>query len=266
MSDSSDQGVSLKLAAAFFETVNVSPHSLALFARHSQLRQKLMHFMGSYWDLIWWKESPSQCDAREEVGNFRFLHPAAVTEYMGFSFSDDNLVSLGQVPFSAKRLRCAKDLRMMLMADPGLSIMEMKALFPDEFLQQSHFGDWELVRKKADPSWVLIAVTPQGSNNLDFPAQDQKRQEHPEFRIPDARRQIFAMLAQNILHGSTFNGIIRTCDVMETKLGLRRVTVSYGAHGPIKISIDTWEDKISSDRIVLGLEMEPSKIKSDDDE
>ena len=262
MSTSCTAGVSLELAGFFFQGLNVGQHALEMFAKHPPLRHCLQDHMNSLCNLIWWKESYQQRLAREAVGNFFFHHPAALTEYMGFSYSEDALQRLWEVPFPPELLRQYQITtpRMMLVADPGLSILDMRKLFPQEFQHQHHYEDWKCVSRREEPRWVLISPERRWSSK-DFAAQDEERNAaRPRLCMASARQQVLALLLERIIIGTYFNGIVRTSETVLTREGLRRVTVGYGVHEDRKISLDTWEDRIADDRIGLGVaRVEPDR-------
>lgn len=259
--------ISVKLAAAFFGNAGMSEHTVGLYVKTPQLMEALNRCANGYWDHIWWQETHPQRMAREAIGNIRFHHPEAIQAYAGFPFTKEELTSLDSVPFSPERLSAySGSSGYMLMADPGLSILEMKGLAPQEFFSdQHHYVDWECARRKEPPAWVLVGTDP-CFRECDFAEQEQRRQEEGDLLLLSARRLTFAMLALKLCHGTRYfwNAIVRTSDTVRVwdrrEQKEKRVTVGYDVHGAdVGICIDTWEDHVTAERIGIGIEVNPKQ-------
>lgn len=260
--------VNLDLAAAFFANARINLHAVGLFAKTPPLMEQLCERANSYWDLIWWEETFAQRIAREAIGNFRFFHPEAVQAYTGLPFGEKALVTLGNVPFAPGMLENFSNGDYKLIADPGLSILEMKKLVPGEFFATQHrYEGWEGAARRDPPSWMLLS-TAMPFRSLAFAEQDRKRQDEGSLLLPSARRMVFGALALRLCEGTKyfFNAFIRTSDTItawnphNARHEKRRVTVGYDVHGvDVGICIDTWEDHVSGDRIGIGIEVDPKE-------
>ncbi|MDD4287476.1 MAG: hypothetical protein PHN33_03975 [Candidatus Peribacteraceae bacterium] len=254
--------ISVDLAAAFFAHAEINSHAIELYSKTPPLMDELRKCANRYWDFIWWKETYSQRRSREAIGNFRFYHPAAIQAYTGLPFSEKALASLENVPFSSEKLesysgRGSSVGDFALIADPGLSILQMRRLIPQEFYHgQHHYEHWECARRKDPPAWILLS-TDLYFRGCQFAEQDRKRKEEGDLLIPSARRTVFALLMLKLFHGTRhfYGTIVRTSDTVLVSEE-RRVTAGYDVHARgVGICIDTWQDHVSSDRIGIGLEV-----------
>lgn len=258
--------VSVDLAAAFFARAGISTHAIGLYAKVPQLMEQLRDCANCLWDRIWWKENHVQRMAREAIGNIRFFHPEAVQAYAGLPFSEEALAGLGSVPFSPERLHVYRNSDCALLADPGLSIAQMRRLLPGEFhFAQHRYEERGFACQIEPPSWLLLSKKAL-FRGLVFAEQDRQRQEEGGLLLPSARRMVFGALALKLCEGTKYfsNAFVRTDDTIavwngrERRRELRRITVGYDVHGPdAGICIDTWADDVGGDRIGMGVEIDP---------
>jgi hypothetical protein len=147
--------------------------------------------------------NPEWLRARELMGkNFFGVEEAMAVWRAGSTPSAQELASLVKTPFSEEELARSKDTH-ILVADMGLSIVEMKAIVKDKgrlFFDQDWYHTQEFAKETAKITWHLVRKTPI-PNSISKSWAEQQALISPAEEMPNARLMVLAVISHFLATG-----------------------------------------------------------------